>query len=218
MTKTCAVVGVGPGIGLSVARRFAREGFQVALLARDRARLAEHAKELTDEGAVARPFHADCSVPAQVREALRHVSAEMSPPTVLVYNAAAARPGLPSSLPASRLLDELKINVVSALAATQAVLTNMEEAREGTVIFTGGGLALDPWPEMASLAVGKAGIRSLALTLGKELKPKGVHVATVTVCGIVEKGGKFDPETIAETYWELHTQKPDDWELERTIA
>jgi short-subunit dehydrogenase len=218
MAKTCAVVGAGPGIGLSVARRFAREGFGVALLARTKARLADHVKLINDEGGLARAFHADCSVPAQVRESLRTVSSEMGPPSVLVYNAAAVRPGLPSSLPASRLLDELKINVVSALAATQAVLTAMEEAGEGTVIFTGGGLALDPWPEMASLAVGKAGIRSLAMTLGKELKPKGIHVATVTVCGIVDKGGKFDPDTIAEAYWELHTQSPDAWELERTIA
>jgi len=217
MAKICAVVGAGPGIGLGVARRFAREGYQVALLARNKERLADHVNTVEKDGGVARAFHADCSVPAQVRESLRSVGSEMGPPNVLIYNAAAVRPGLPSSLPASRLLDELKINVVSALAATQAVLTAMEEAGQGTVIFTGGGLALNPWPEMASLAVGKAGIRSLAHTLGKELKPKGIHVATVTVCGIVERGGRFDPDTIADAYWDLHSQAPGDWDLERII-
>lgn len=81
-------------------------------------------------------------------------------------------------------------------------------AREGFA------LALNPVPRYASLALGKAGLRSLAFSLHEELKDAGIHVATVTIAGFVEAGTHFDPDKIADAYWELHTQAPDAWEPE----
>jgi len=73
----------------------------------------------------------------------------------------------------------------------------------GTIVFTGGGLALDPtgWLEASSLAIGKAGVRSLAMTLNKELAPKGVHVGTITIAGAIDADKSFSPERIADAYW-----------------
>ena len=92
----------------------------------------------------------------------------------------------------------------------------MREAGRGTILLTGGGLALDPtgWLPAASLAVGKAGLRSLAQTLHKELAPEGIHVATVTIAGQIQPGTAFDPDLIADRFWHLHAQPVGhfDWE------
>ena len=67
----------------------------------------------------------------------------------------------------------------------------------GGLVLTGGGLALEPSPEYLSLSIGKAGIRTLALSLFESLKEKGIHVATVTVAALVSPGSK-DATAVAE--------------------
>lgn len=196
----CAVVGFGPGIGAAVARRFAAGGFDVIGLARDP---AQHASLSTDRIRLAmadagEPESLAAIVPANTQ--------------VLVYNAyrmTLAASG-PSTLTPAVLMKDFAVNVAGAMAATQAVLPGMRRAGRGTILFTGGGLALDPtgWLPAASLAVGKAGMRSLALSLHAELGPEGLHAATVTVAGTVVPGTAFDPDRIAEAYWALHQDPP----------
>jgi hypothetical protein len=69
-------------------------------------------------------------------------------------------------------------------------------------------------PALASLGVGKAGLRNLAFSLFSDLKASGIHAATVTICGVVKVGTPFDPDRIAERYWDLHVQEPDKWDRE----
>jgi len=90
----------------------------------------------------------------------------------------------------------------------------MRAAGSGTIIFTGGGLALDPMSQFASVGIGKAALRNLAQSLAKELKPEGIHVATVTICGMVKAGTHFDPAKIAERFIELHQQPAGSFEAE----
>ena len=91
----------------------------------------------------------------------------------------------------------IRVNVAAAFAATQTVMAGMRQRGHGTVLFTGGGLALDPtgWLDASSLAIGKAGLRSLALTLNTELAPSRVHVGTVTIAGMIRPGTAFAPES-----------------------
>jgi NAD(P)-dependent dehydrogenase (short-subunit alcohol dehydrogenase family) len=93
----------------------------------------------------------------------------------------------------------------------------MRAKQSGTVLFTGGGLALEPFVEFASLSIGKAGLRSLALSFAKELAPDGIHVGTVTIAGMIKAGTHFDPDAIAEHFWELHAQPRGAWETERVF-
>jgi short-subunit dehydrogenase len=90
----------------------------------------------------------------------------------------------------------------------------MQRKGAGTILFTGGGFAFEPLPALASLGVGKAGIRNLAFSLHAQLKDSGVHVATVTICGPVKEGTAFDPERIAQAYWDLHQQPRGSFERE----
>ena len=88
----------------------------------------------------------------------------------------------------------------------------MAGAGGGTIVITGG--MPEPDPAFTSLSLGKAGVRALTTLLASEYGPAGIHVATVTVGGAVAPGGRYDPDTIAEHYWRLHTQPPQAWEHE----
>ncbi|NJK81573.1 MAG: SDR family NAD(P)-dependent oxidoreductase [Chloroflexaceae bacterium] len=210
----CSIVGAGPGVGQAVARRFALAGFQIALVARRPAVLEQQATELQASGATAQTFPADATDPAALQAAFQQIHAQMGAPAVLVYNAAVIRDGMPSDTAYENLINDFRVNVAGALVCVQAVLPTMREQQRGTILFTGGGLALDPYAQYASLAIGKAGLRSLTYTLGAELEPQGIHVATVTIAGTVQPGTFFAPDLIAEQYWNLHTQAPGTWQRE----
>jgi short-subunit dehydrogenase len=209
-----AIVGVGPGLGLAVARRFGRAGYKLALLARKAEALKTFRDELTQAGFDARTVPVDASRAESIKEAFFRIEKEIDPVDVLVYNASVLHQGLPSQLDPLTVVSDFKINVVGALASAQAVLPSMRAKKRGTIIFTGSGVALEPYPDLASLAIGKAGIRSLALSFAKECADFGVHACTLTIDGMIEPGTPFAPDTIAEKFWELHSQAPEAWQAE----
>ncbi len=210
----CIVVGVGPGLGVALAERFGREGRKVGLVARRAGELEGYRRALAERGVSAVAFEGDASDEASLRGAVGRAAAELGEVEVLVYNAAVMRQGKPSRLDVGSLVDDFRVNVAGALVATQAVLPALRARGGGTILFTGGGLALDPFPDFASLAVGKAGVRSLALSLAKELAPEGVHVATVTVCGFIKEGTPFAPSKVADVYAELAAEPQGSWRSE----
>lgn len=216
--RICAVVGAGSGIGLAVAKRFGREGFRLALLARRAETLAEYVTDLGEQGIDAEGFPADAADFESLTTALAEVTAQMGVPEVLVYNPAVIRQQKPSALQADTLLADLRVNVAGALVCAQQVIPAMTAKGRGTILFTGGGLALNPHPQYASLAVGKAALRNLTYSLGAELEAAGIHVATVTIAGFVQPGTFFDPDLIAEKYWALHAQEAGRWEREVVYA
>jgi NAD(P)-dependent dehydrogenase (short-subunit alcohol dehydrogenase family) len=206
MDPVCAVVGAGPGVGAAVARRFAAEGFALALLARRAEAVEALAGELAAGGGRAIGIAADAADAASLRAGLEAAKAQFGPIMVLVYNAVVARPAVPSVLDPDALIDEFRINVAGALVAAQSVLPGMRAAGRGSILLTGGGFAFEPMPMLASLGIGKAALRNLALSLHAELAPEGIHAATVTIGGVVQPGTAFDPAAIAEQFWRLHAQ------------
>ncbi len=198
------IIGAGPGIGLAVAKKFVGEGYSVAALSRS--------GDTTGENIYG--FAADAADFTSLQQAFARVTEKLSEPEVLVYNVAAIHQGMPSSLSPTDLLDDFNVNVVGALVAAKLVIPSMQKNGRGTILFTGGGLALYPSAAYSSLAIGKAGIRSLAFSLAEELAPTNIHIATVTVAGFVKPGTAFDPDKIAAHYWRLHTQPKDAWETE----
>lgn len=124
--------------------------------------------------------------------------ARFGDPEVLVYNAAAWRPGPVLALRPEQLVADFQVCTVGALVAARAVAPAMQARKRGTIIFTGGGYALFPSAGAPSLSIGKAGIRALALMLATELEPSGVRVGTVA------PGTRFDPDAIARRYLDIH--------------
>lgn len=206
------VIGAGPGIGRSVALRFAREGLPVALVARTGTTVEAVAGAVAPLGVRVVPLTADSADETALRAALDAAAAELGPPDVVVYNAAIIQPDSPGELSVRAHLDAWAVNVVGALTAAAHVAPAMAERGSGSFIVTGG--MPEPEPRYVSLSLGKAGVRALVTLLDKEYGPSGVHVATVTVAGAVAPGTAFDPDDIAEHYWRLHTQPRHRWERE----
>ncbi len=202
----CTIIGFGPGVSMSVARRFAQNGFTLAIVARNPDKLKASVETLRAEAIDVYPFMADAGNEASLLEAFADIHEALGDTNVLIYNAFVSTRGAPSTVAAVRLADDFQINVIGALRSVQAVLPAMKLAGKGTILLTGGGLALTPYKDYASLAIGKAGLRSLALTLNQELTEQGIHAATVTICGQVKANTHFDPDKIAAEYWRLHEQ------------
>lgn len=209
----CAVVGMGPGIGMAVARRFGAEGYRIALMARRSDKLDDYKQQLAEDGITASTYQLDAANYDQIRQVMIDVVEDMGFIEVLIYNAANYNPGRPTSVTPESVTRAFRVTVGGALTSAQAVIPEMRVRRMGTVIFTGGGLALYPSVEYASLAIGKASIRSLAYTLGDELSKDGIQAGTVTIAGSVQAGTHFDPMLIADSYWQLHTTSRDKREI-----
>ncbi|MFG1948560.1 SDR family NAD(P)-dependent oxidoreductase [Nonomuraea sp. NPDC048826] len=206
------VIGAGPGIGRSVARRFAQQGLPIALVARSPETVKGTAEAVASFGVPVVSLTADSTDETALRAALDAASGEHGLPDVVVYNAAVIQGDAPGQLPASRHLDAWAVNVVGALTAAAHVAPAMARRGSGSFLITGG--MPEPKREYVSLSLGKAGVRTLVTLLDQEYGSSGVHVASVTVDGAVAPGTAFDPDDIAEHYWRLHTQPRDRWQHE----
>ena len=210
MSKPIAViVGMGPGVGLSVAKRFGKAGYRLAIVGRKPSPLSDLQGNLESLGIEAHAFAADAGNEHELIECFGKIRSHLGDPEVLVYNAAVLRAGLPLTSRAHDVVEDFKVNVVGALTATQQVVEKMKQMGKGTILLTGGGFAYYPNPNYFSISIGKAGIRNLTASLAADLGPNGIRVGTVTIMGIVKKGSSFDPDQIAEAFYRLHTEKPD---------
>ena len=220
MSKTIVVCGHGPGISDAVARRFGKEGFSVAIAARNAERLQKAVGELAALGLKAKAFPTDLADPAAVKKLIQDARKALGPVAAVHWNAYGGGAG--DLLGASS--DELKavfdVSVQGLVAATQEALADLK-AEKGSLLVTGGGLcnyvaAVDEmavsWGAMG-LAIGKAAQHKTVGLLRARLAKEGVYVGEVVVNGTV-KGTAFDsgnatldPADIAERFWTLHHER-----------
>jgi NAD(P)-dependent dehydrogenase (short-subunit alcohol dehydrogenase family) len=219
-------MGVGPGLGTSVARRFAREDFAVALMARSEESVAGARTEIEELGTAALPVTADATDPGSVQAAFERVRAELGDPEVLVYNAGDFQVGGILEVSPERFDECFRANCAGAFYAAREVLPAMVERGRGTILLTGATAALRGSARFAALAVGKFGLRALAQSMAREFGPQQVHVAHVIIDGQIDtprvrgmypdrdEDTMLSPEAIAEEYWRLHAQHYTAWTLE----
>lgn len=205
------IIGAGPGLGLAIARRFGETIRKAVLFARSHDNLAALSSALGSEGIDTHTRQVDSSNLFALESSLRELIKAMGPPIVVVCHGAAITPRRPLDLPASEFAHELVVNVVSAHLVTRVVAGEMEN---GTILYTGGGFAMEPNPDYASLSAGKAALRNLAKSAASGLAERGIHLAIINICGYVEPEGRFAPERIAQAYWDVHCQDRKQWSFE----
>jgi NADP-dependent 3-hydroxy acid dehydrogenase YdfG len=217
MAETIVVCGYGVGISDAVARRFGKEGYRVAAVARNAERLTGAVQKLSKDGIEAKAFPADLSDPDAVRKLVSDVRASLGPIKVLHWNAFSGAAGDLKTASTADLRSVLDITVNGLIAATQAALPDLK-AQAGAVLVTGGGFAFydanvdaaaTQWGA-AGLAIGKAAQHKTVGLLSKALSSDGVYVGEVVVTGLV-KGTAFDTgnatleaSTIADRFWALY--------------
>lgn len=203
-------------MGLAIAKRFAREGYDIALLGRNEESLSLLQQEVTAMGVKAKAYSLDLCELTGIRSVFDEIRREFGSVRVLVYNGGSWHETPAMEMDLDVFSTDLMLCITGALACAQAVYPDMKRECRGTILFTGGGLALYPQygAGVSSLAAGKAGLRAFAYALSKELAPENIHVGTVTIAGTVRPDTELDPNLIADAYWALHTQPASDWSVE----
>ncbi|MFB9378467.1 SDR family NAD(P)-dependent oxidoreductase [Kineococcus gynurae] len=214
--RHAVVVGAGPGLGAAVARRFAREGFALTLVARTPQTLDPLAAELRAGGVAVTTVIADAADPVGFRAALLEVADRVTP-AVVVYNVGLVAADDLLEASAEYLLDALAVDVVGAVTTAQVLTPGMRAAGAGTFLVTGGGPGLVPDPAHASLTLGKSALRAAVTVLHEQLAPAHVHVGSVTVVGVIAPGTSLDPDRIAEHYWRLHSEPEGAWTVDVVV-
>ena len=214
------VCGHGPGISDAVARRFGREGYAVALVARNGERLATAASALAEAGITAKGFACDLGDPEATRATVREARAALGPISIVHYNAYPEGAGDLTTSPANELRAAFDVSVTGLVAAVQEALADLEDSK-GAVLVTGGGFALydAKIDAMAvqlgamGLAIAKAAQHKAVGLLHAKLATKGIYVGEVVVLGMV-KGTRFDNGTatldagaIADKFWDVFERR-----------
>jgi NADP-dependent 3-hydroxy acid dehydrogenase YdfG len=210
MTKSLFIIGAGPGIGSATAERFGREGTKILLGARDANRLQMLIASLASKGIDAEGIRVDATDPASVATAMRTADRRAEGLAAVLYNAARVRQQDLFSMADADIASDLKVNVEGAMYAVRAAARAFSE-RGGTILMTGGGLALEPHPAYASLGVGKAAIRNLVQGISGELAQRNIHIATVTV-GTLIAPGSYEAAGVADAFWQMAHDRSLGWE------
>jgi NAD(P)-dependent dehydrogenase (short-subunit alcohol dehydrogenase family) len=210
--RVLLVVGAGPGVSGSVARRFAAEGYDVALVGLDEQVLGTLAEEVRAAGRTARTAVADLTDPAGSRAAIAALAEECGGVDLLHFTPSAFREKDPLELTVDELLADVALGVGALLTAVQATRPHL---RDGARITVTGSMAADkPWNRAASLGVQKAGVRNLVRSIDTTLRDDGIRAVSVTVRGSLAKEGPFTPDRVAEAILAAARQDEQSWRTE----
>src|SRR5262249_9807690 len=183
MEKPVALVtGVGPGTGAAIVRRFAAGGYAVAMLARNRDRLASLQSEISG----ARGYPCDVTDEAQIDGALAAIRSDLGVPSVLIHNAVGGAFGNFLQIDPQVLNRNFQVNTMALLYLARRLAPAMIEAASGVIIASGNTSALRGKPGFAGFAPTKAAQRILAEAIAREVGPKGVHVAYVLIDAVID--------------------------------
>lgn len=224
--KTAVVIGAGPGLGMSIAHRFGREGYTVALISRTGSRHAGYLSSLAEAGIEAGSLVADVRDRDQILSALDAVSHRYGSIDLVYYGPGAADPkALPKSIVEtdSASVREAMSWVYPAVDVVGKVLPGMIERGDGGLMFAGGLSAVLPMPALGGLALSSAALRNYALTLHAGLAGKGIYAGALVIGGLIERGDIYElvksqpqrfgdvgttslnPDDIADAAWELYS-------------
>ena len=207
------IIGAGDGLSASLARLLAREGYAVALAARNVAKLdalvseteaVAHACDAASEADIARLFDAEGDA------------------EVVVYNPSFRTRGPIADLVPADVQKSLQVCAFGAFLAAQQAARRMIPRKAGTILLTGASAGVKGYPQSAPFAMGKFALRGLAQSLARELHPQGVHVAHIVIDGGIRSARRpetgddtlLDPDAIAETYLQLIRQPRSAWSWE----
>jgi len=219
------IVGAGPGLGMSVAQRFGKEGYAVALVSRSAHRHAGYLEALDAAGVDAAAFTADAMDSHSLQHAIDAVRKHFGRIDVGYYGPAAVMSiaGDITTLDPAAAEESLR-GVVAAVEFGSLLLPELVERGSGGLLFAGGLSSVVPMPPLGGMALWAAGLRNYAVTLHAALAPKGVYAGTITIGGLIDRGDIYqamqanpdmlgieaatlNPDELAEIVWRLYSDR-----------
>ncbi len=218
--ETALIVGAGSGLSGSLARLFAGQGMDVALAARDTAKLDGLVR---DTGA--RDYPCDASRADDVERLFDRLEADLGDPDIVVYNPSSRTRGPLVELDPAEVERALMVTCYGGFLVGQAAARRMMARGSGTILFTGASASVKGYARSASFAMGKFGLRGLAQSMARELAPKNIHVAHFVIDGSIQQPAgaltrkqaaddMLHPDAIAESYLHIHRQHRSAWTWE----
>jgi NAD(P)-dependent dehydrogenase (short-subunit alcohol dehydrogenase family) len=222
MAKCALIVGAGSGISAAFARALNRDGYRVALSARDTGKLAPLAKETS-----ALPIAADAASPDGVKALFAETDRALGPLDIVLFNAGYRTRGPFLDLDPAEVERTLAVSAFAGFLVGQEAARRMVPRGAGAIFFTGASASVKGYAQSAPFAMGKFALRGLAQAMARELSPKGIHIAHFVIDGGVrspERGrvetagatpdSLLDPEAIAQSYMAVLAQPRSAWSLE----
>ena len=226
MSKTAVVAGVGPGLGASLVRKFAREGCQVGMFARSADYLQVLAEEVREADVDVLPVPVDITDPDQVADGFQQVRDAFGPVDILVNHASmAAWKGL-LGLSVEEFERAWRVSCCGAFLCSREAVPDMLEIGSGAILFTGATSSIRGRGGAVAFSSAKFAMRGLAEAMAREYWPRGIHVAHIVVDGAIDTPAvreRFDPgldepllnpDAMADAYWALIQQDKSAWTLE----
>ncbi len=226
MKKTAVISGVGPGLGASLVKRFASEGYQVGLLARSSGYIQTLATELQVSGTKALALPTDITDSQIVEASFNTIREELGAVDVLINHAGNAAWGEFAELTAEAFHRSWQVCALGSFLCAQQVVPDMVERGSGAILFTGATSAIRGRAGAIAFSSAKFAVRGLAWALAREVGPKGIHVAHIIIDGIIDTPSVREryqlskdeplllPDDIAEAYWSLIQQPKSAWTFE----
>ena len=226
MKKTAVITGVGPGLGASLVRKFASEGYQVGLLARSSDYIQTLATEIEASGTKALALPTDIGDSQMVETSFSTIHEELGAVDVLINHAGNAAWGEFDELTAEAFHRSWQVCAFGSFLCTQQVVPDMVEKGSGAILFTGATSAIRGRAGAIAFSSAKFAVRGLAWALAREMGPKGIHVAHIIIDGVIDTPNVREryqlsedeplllPEDIAEAYWSLVQQPKSAWAFE----
>ena len=223
------VVGVGPGLGAALVRRFAQGRHAVAMIARSREFMDGLAAEVKAAGGRTLAVTADVGDAAEINRAFDTVRSKLGAPEVLLYNDGSGKWGTITEITPEQYEDSWRVNAYGAFLCAKQAVTDMIKNKRGVMLFTGATAGIKAGPMSVAFGPAKFAVRGLAQSLARDLGPRGIHVAYVNVDGMIDMPAVrsqmpsvkdedlLKPAAIAEAYWFLATQDPSAWTQELDV-
>ena len=211
MPAVALIIGAGSGLSASLARLLAKEGFRVAVAARNIGKLEELTKQIDG---IALPCDATSS--SEVEKTFAAVESKWGVPDLAVYNASFRTRGPVSELDAKDVEKALAVCAMGGFHVGQSAARRMPRRGSGAIFFTGASASVKGYPLSAPFAMGKFALRGLAQSMARELAPKNIHVAHFVIDGAIKAGddAMLDPDEIAKTYLHVYRQQRSAWTWE----
>lgn len=224
MVKTIVIIGAGAGVGFAVAQRFGKEGYNVALLARNEEKLNDLVKQLEAQEISAASFYADVLDRNSLKDALSAVKNHFGSIDVIEFSPTTTMETMrtPRNIDVENATFHLDFQLFSAITIVQEVLPDMLSKKEGSLLFTTASSAQKPIPMTASFGIAAGALLNYVRVLNNDLSAENIFAGIVSIGGIVYNTDEPDPEIlkffppgmptvsskeVAETHWKMHLEK-----------
>ena len=176
MSKTVVITGASAGIGRATATEFARNGYDVALIARNQQRLDTAAAECRQLGVRALPLSADVADFPALEAAASRVEQELGPIDVWVNNAMATIFAPVASITPEEFRRATEVTYLGQVHGTMIALQRMRPRNRGTIVNVGSALSYRAIPLQSAYCGAKYAVRGFTDSLRSELLHDGVNI------------------------------------------